>query len=301
MAGELLASTQVVVLGLGLMGGSLALGLRRRAAAVLGLDPDPEARRLALARGAVERAEARLAPLLAGEAPETLLILAAPLGAILDWLERLPQELPGGARVLDLGSVKLPVLRAMQALPEGFDPLGGHPMCGREVGGMANAEAGLFGGATFALTPLERTSARLRALAGELVQALGAQPLWLRAETHDAWVAATSHTPYLLANTLAAATPAEARPLVGPGFRSASRLAPTPLSMMGDVLRLNRDQILPQLRRVQARLAALESALEARDWPAVQALLEAGAEQYRALVSENGAAGADAVQPYIAP
>lgn len=283
-----LVKQQVLVFGLGLMGGSLAWRLRRQGVRVIGIDPDEAACHLAMQRGAVDQAVKSFFDLIMQpDQKPPLVVLAAPVSAILQLLSDLPALIPGPAMVLDLGSTKVEILRLMNDLPERFDPLGGHPMCGKEQGGMANADSDLYVGATFALTPLERTSPQMRELALEVVRALGARPLWLDAETHDRWVAATSHLPFLLANALAAGTPLEAAPLIGPGFRSTARLAPTPLSMMLDVLMTNRECLLLEVHRYQQCLSALETALSAGDRSDLQQLLKAGADRYHALLAQQ--------------
>jgi len=276
----------VAILGLGLMGGSLALALRGRCAALIGVDPDPQVVELALSRRVVDRAAVSPHGLLS---QADLVILAAPVGAILSLLGALPDLHTGTAVVLDLGSTKRDILNAMQALPPRFDPLGGHPMCGKEKASLASAEAGLYRGAPFALTPLERTTPRARRLAEQLVQAVGARTLWIDAETHDRWVAATSHLPYLLANTLAAATPLEAVPLVGPGFRSTTRLAPATLTMMMDILTTNGENILESLQRFRETLDTIEHSLNIGDMETLRLQLAQGANSYAALVSVEGA------------
>jgi prephenate dehydrogenase len=238
------------------------------------VDTDPDTRYLAEQNRVVEQVSADPAELLQ---EADLIILAAPVHAILALLRKLPAMHPGPAVVIDLGSTKRRVAAVMQALPERFDPLGGHPMCGKEKGSLAQADAQIYRGARFAFTPLERTSLRARAIADELAHAVGACPLWLDADTHDRWTAATSHFPYLLSNALAAATPEEAAPLIGPGFRSTSRLAATPPAMMGDVLMTNRDNVLAALRRFRTSLDALEACLENEDWDGLQACLAQGA------------------------
>jgi prephenate dehydrogenase len=253
-----LPSARVAILGLGLMGGSLALALRGRCASILGYDPDPATLELARRRQVVDLA--------AGEPGEILpqaevVILAAPVGAIIRTLTDLPRLHPGRAIVLDLGSTKSQVTRAMAGLPDRFDPIGGHPMCGKETSSLANAEATLFQGATFAFTPLERTTRHARALAAELARAVGSTPLFLDPQSHDRWVAATSHVPYLLAAALALATPGEAAPLAGPGFRSATRVAAASPAMMIDVLRTNRNNILEALAGFRLQLDRLEADL----------------------------------------
>jgi len=278
----------IAILGLGLMGGSLALALRGRCTGLIGIDPDPQAVDLALARGVVDQASVSPHKLLS---QADLVILAAPVGAILSLLRALPDLHTGMAVVLDLGSTKSDILNAMKALPPRFDPLGGHPMCGKEKASLAFAEDGLYRDAPFVLTPLERTTPHARSLAEQLVQAVGARSLWIDAETHDRWVAATSHLPYLLANTLAAITPLEAGPLVGPGFRSTTRLAPASLTMMVDILTTNRENILESVQRFRQTLHTIELSLKAGDMETLRIQLAQGAANYAALVSNEGAKG----------
>ena len=253
-----LKATRCCFLGLGLMGGSLAQALRPHCAALHAADPDPAARSLAQQNGLTDTITADPAAML----PRCdLLILAAPVRANIAFLRRLPEMHPGPLMVLDLSSTKREIVAAMSALPPAFDPLGGHPMTGKETSGLAHADPAMFRGAPFALTPLERTSPRLRALALEILAAIDARPLWLDAETHDRWVAATSHLPYLLAAALALATPDEAAPLIGPGFRSTVRLAGSHPAMMLDILATNRTPVLQALARYRAALDDLETAL----------------------------------------
>jgi prephenate dehydrogenase len=271
-----LAHQTVAIVGLGLMGGSLALALRGRCAGLLGVDHNPAVVEQAAAMGLARRVSTSPDEIL----PQAgLIILATPLSAILRLLEELPGLHPGPAVVLDLGSTKRAVVEKMAGLPPCFDPLGGHPMCGKERSSLAEAEAGLYRGAPFALTPLGRTSPAARRLAEELVDAVGARPVWLEAEEHDAVVAATSHLPYLTAAALASITPPEAGVLVGPGFRSTTRLAETPLSIMLDILRSNRPNLLSGLQRLQRQVAYLSRLLEAEDYPALAAELEQAARR----------------------
>jgi prephenate dehydrogenase len=253
-----LAELRVAILGLGLMGGSLAMALHNGCKTILGCDTDPEILALARQRRIVDFADSDPAKILPGS---DLVVLAAPVRAILDLIEALPHLHLEKAVVLDLGSTKVQITRAMEGLPQRFDPVGGHPMCGKETFGLKHADPAIFRGAAFALTPLERTSHFARRLAEELARTIGASPLWLDATTHDAWAAATSHLPYLLASALALATPFNAKPLVGTGFRSSVRLAASEPSTMLDVLTTNRDQVLEALTKFRTQLHDLESML----------------------------------------
>jgi prephenate dehydrogenase len=282
-----LANARIAILGMGLMGGSLAQALRGHCAALLGVDPDAHTLSMAQRMQIVDQLStdpAEILPL------ADMVILAAPVSAILRLLHDLPDLHPGPAVVLDLGSTKASIVGAMETLPPRFDPIGGHPMCGKEVTTLANAEPDLFRGSTFAFTPLARSTDQARSLAGQLAHAVGAHPIWLEAEEHDRWAASTSHLPYLVAAALAAATPAEVTPLIGPGFRSTTRLAGTSPELMLDILMTNRNYLLAATGRFEGQLRLVRDCLESEDWPALLELLTQGVDR-RDELSAGGDAG----------
>src|SRR5688572_17156992 len=224
-----LANCKVAIVGLGLMGGSLASALRGRCREIVGVSRSPETIDFALTHGLIDR-EATFE----ASSDCDLLVLAAPVRTILTQLDQLAKSNLRSAKrsstvVIDLGSTKTQIVSAMQALPPRFDPVGGHPMCGKESSGITNAEATLYQGKTFVLTPLPRTSPAALALAHELIAAIGSVPFVLPAEEHDALVAVSSHLPYLVATTLVhtAQTRDDARlwKVAASGFRDTSRLA----------------------------------------------------------------------------
>ena len=277
-----LAEARIAILGLGLMGGSLAMALHGRCAALFAVDPDPATRALALERGVVEQVSARPEELL----PEAnAIILAAPVRAILAMVAELPRWHPGRAIVLDLGSTKAAICAALEQLPQRFAPLGGHPMCGKEKSGLANADPNLFQGAAFALCSLKRTPPAAQVFASELVQVLGARPEWMQPAAHDHLAASTSHLPYLAACALALATPPEARILVGPGFRSTTRVAAAGPGVMSDVLHTNQTEVLAALERLRSQLAALEADLRQNNESALWQRLSQAATCQQQLVS----------------
>ena len=265
-----LADSRIAIVGLGLMGGSLALGLRGKCATLYGIDPHPATLELARSQHIVDEANADPAKLL----PKAdLIILAAPVPSILQLISRLPSCTPNPCIVMDLGSTKRLIVEAMAGLPEGFDPIGGHPICGREKLSLAYAERTLYYAAPFLLTPLERTSPRALSAAHQIIEALGAKAKILDAGEHDRILASTSHLPFLLSSALALATPQEVASFVGPGFKSTSRLAGTPASMMLGVLQTNRENVLSALRGLQSRLSEMEAALSANDSLKLESLL----------------------------
>ncbi len=275
-----LESQRVAIFGLGLMGGSLAMALHGKCMELIGIDPDPETLAFAAAHQIVDRTSDDAMTVLADA---TIIILAAPVRVNLRLLEEIPVMHLGAAKVLDLGSTKSLILQKMSLLPDRFDPIGGHPMCGKENGGIINADPSIFYGAPFALTPLSRSSDSIRRLAEQLVHEIGSKPVWLDADTHDRLVAATSHVPYLIANALAGATPAETSSLIGPGFRSTTRLAGSSIGMMSDILWTNRENILTSLERFQDRLKLVQSMLVSEDEAKLHETLCEGRESYYSL------------------
>jgi prephenate dehydrogenase len=276
-----LSTARVAVLGLGLMGASLAMALKGGCKSLLGVDPDQQVLTLALERGIVSMASAdprRILP------QSDLVILAAPVGEILNLIETFPSLHPGPAVVIDLGSTKSRIVEAMAGLPDRFDPIGGHPMCGKESNSIVNADPDLYKDAPFALTRLPRSSTRACRLAEELVHKLGARPVWLDPISHDRFTARTSHFPYIVANLLALITPPNASILVGPGFRSTTRVASTPTSVMLDILMTNRFEILSALADFRLELDLIESYMANLDQVSLKELLEMGASRRQGLL-----------------
>jgi prephenate dehydrogenase len=265
---------KVAIVGLGLMGGSLALALRGKCASVLGIDSNPQTLEVALQQQVVDEV---CSP--ASQFRADVIVLAVPVKAVIQWLASLPDLHPAPAVVIDLGSTKRQILLEMQKMPQRFDPVGGHPMCGKETSGLANADSNIYKNAPFALVALERTSPAARIIAQKLALMIGALPLWMDPLEHDRQVAATSHLPYLVANALAFVTPVDAANLAGPGFKSTTRLASSSPQMMLDILTTNRENILAVARQFRNRLESLEHVLETNDGDALQELLSAGARQ----------------------
>ncbi len=273
-----LADSKIAIIGLGLMGGSLALGLRGKCATLYGIDPHLPTLELALSQHIVDYADSDPANLL----PEVdLVILSAPVPAILTLLEQLPSFTPNPCIVMDLGSTKKLIVESMSRLPERFDPIGGHPICGKEKLSLANAERTLYYAAPFLLTPLQRTSPRALSAANQIIEALGAKSKVLDAVEHDRILAATSHLPFLISSALSLATPQDVTPFVGPGFKSTSRLAGTSSSMMLGVLQSNREDVLNALHKMQTQLAEIEFTLSAKDFTKLESILDEAQNKYQ--------------------
>lgn len=294
-----LRQLHVVVVGLGLMGGSLARALHGQVGRLTGVDPDPNARQAALAEGV---AQATL-PDVAGLRwqPSDLLILATPVQTCLSIVQHLPRLAPQGCQVFDLGSTKAAIVAAMDDLPPSFQALGGHPLCGRETSGWGTGSADLFRRQTFVLCPTQRATPALRDTLLALIAAVGAQPLWLPAGRHDQIVALTSHLPYILAALLIQQTAqaAEADPAIWPvsggGLRDTTRLAGSDPTMMRDILLTNRQALIATLGDLQGNLADLKRALIFNDHDALAAWVAAAAARRRAYWQAKWESESDAV------
>ena len=278
-----LEKSRVAIVGVGLMGGSLALALRGRVAALYLADPDPETRALARAWGLGDTVAAH---------PEEavrhadVILLAAPIRAMLEIIPRLAEWVHHPAVVMDVGSTKVAVCRAFETLPPRFDPIGAHPLAGKTHQGLSHADPRLFAGRPFVLSPLPRTGPRAKGFAQTLVTLLNARPVWMAPETHDRLVAFTSHAPYLLSLALTLAAPGESRAVFGPGFESGTRLAGSSPRMMLDIMMTNLDAVLEALEAVETVLEQARVALEQGREADLYALFQEALERHRKWFSD---------------
>ncbi|MDY7079024.1 MAG: prephenate dehydrogenase [Chloroflexota bacterium] len=263
-----LVDTRVSIVGLGLMGGSLAGALRAKCRTIVGVARRAETIETALALGLVDQGTTDLA---SGVREADVVVLATPVRIILRQLAEIGPLLPEGCLLMDLGSTKTEIVAQMARLPDHVQPLGGHPMCGKEKSGIEVADPALYQGRTFILSPLERTSEAALAAGIALAEAVGARPLVLEPERQDALVATVSHLPYLLACALVATADATtsadpaAWEIVAGGFRDTSRVAGSDVTMMVDILMTNRDEVLRAMYVYRAQLRDLARLVEAGD------------------------------------
>jgi prephenate dehydrogenase len=261
---------KIAVLGLGLIGGSLALALHQASLAkqIAGYDVDPDVTRQALTREAITQMCTTVE-----EAVQQadLVVLAAPILALPELFERIAPMLKPGALVTDTASSKAQVLTwAKTLLPPDVVFVGGHPMAGRENSGIEAAEARLFEGCTYCLTPTLQTPSEAIARLSEVVIRLGANPLALDVEEHDHLVAGISHLPFVLSTALvqtlgAARDWPQMTRLAAGGFRDMSRLAAGNPTMYRDICLTNREAILSWLDALAQQLESVRSLIATSD------------------------------------
>jgi prephenate dehydrogenase len=280
-----MAIQQLTIVGTGLIGGSLALGPKKRgfSGRIVGCDREPV---LAQAKslGAIDLGMED--PCQAARGSEVI-VLATPVGAILDLLERLGPLLSAESLITDVGSTKSEIVARAYAVfgqQAATRFLPGHPMAGKERGGIEQAEPDLFQGAVWLFTPMAGEMSVSRAagsisglgigLAGEWVEwvtRLGARVLTLDAARHDRLCAWVSHLPQMLSTALAASLEEEfgddpeLQAIGGRALREMTRIASSPYSMWRDIALTNTANIQDALLRLEQRLAHLRENLRTRE------------------------------------
>jgi prephenate dehydrogenase len=272
---------KLAIVGVGLIGGSLGMAVRkdRLADTVVGVGRNPATLDLAQRLGAIDSFTTDFA---IGVADADLVVLCTPIFQILSDLDRLPSLVSGGAVITDVGSTKGEIARAGdRAFPDGrFVP--SHPMAGSEQAGVASARPNLFHEAVWALTPTEATDPSAVKLVRNLAQAVGARTIPLNPDDHDRAVALTSHLPHVLAYALAARAEAESGQnprlfdLAAGSFASGTRVAASSPDLWRDIAVTNRSALLQALRAYIAALGEVETALAAGDDDNLLALFTAG-------------------------
>ncbi len=262
---------RLVVIGLGLIGGSFAKGMRESGLCreVVGVDLDAESRRMAVELGVVDRCEAELAAACQGA---SVIQLAVPILAMEKLLAALAKLDLGDAVLTDVGSAKGNVVRAARlafdGLPARFVP--GHPIAGSEQSGVEASNAELFRRHKVILTPLEQTDPAALSLVDTLWRALGADVEHMAVEHHDEVLAATSHLPHLLAFGLVDSLAKRSENLeifryAAGGFRDFTRIAGSDPVMWHDIFLANREAVLRTLDTFRSDLDALRDAVDAGD------------------------------------
>lgn len=260
---------RMVLVGTGLIGGSVGLGVRKSypRLPVVGYDENGQAARAALQRGALSVIAGSLDDAVKGA---DLVVLAAPVDSMPETCRVLADVVDESAVVTDVGSAKQTVVTHGEAA-FGDRFVGGHPMAGSERHGIEAADGRLFQDAWWILTPTSATSSSAYSTVAGLVRLLGAKPVAIDPLAHDALVARLSHLPQLLASTVvdvaAAAGDRDALlGLAGNGFRDVTRIAASNPELWTAVFRSNKDAVMDAVAALQERLSAATGLIERERW-----------------------------------
>jgi len=272
------AHERAVIVGVGLIGGSIALSLKAHGWHVAGLDADQDRLAAALDEGIIDES---------GDDPEaTLIVIATPAGAVVGAAEAMLAQHPGlDVVVTDVAGIKATICSSLD------DPrfIGGHPMAGSEQTGLSGARGDLFLGASWVLTPGPATPPGPYARLAGIIRSMGAQPLALEPSDHDRLVAHVSHVPHLVAASLmnqasgAAEDDAALLQLAAGGFRDMTRIAAGQPGIWPDVCVENAPAILEALDALAAQISAVRHALSTGDRTTILTLLERASRARQAL------------------
>ena len=249
-------SRRAHVVGLGLIGASVALALQEQGWTVSGVDHDEEITSVALSTGVISLTE------LSSDAD--LVVIAVPAGVVASVAASILESIDSPSLIVtDVAGVKGSIVDRV------LDPrfLGGHPMAGSELRGLSGARSDLFAGSTWVLTPTDRTSAEAYSVLHGVLREIGANVVAISADDHDRLVAVASHVPHLLAGSLmneasqVAEQDAVLLQLAAGGFRDMTRIAAGDPSIWPDILFENREAVAQSLSSLEARLRGLREAL----------------------------------------
>ncbi|HUK89608.1 MAG TPA: prephenate dehydrogenase [Blastocatellia bacterium] len=274
----------ILVVGVGLIGGSFAMAARRFGLAdrITGLDNSTQLEE-AVSAGVIDGAEEGF-----GSSGSTcdadLIYLSCPVRSIIAFLRESGRFVRPGTLVTDAGSTKREIcLAADESLPQGVRFVGGHPMAGSHLSGLGSSSPDLFQGAPYAVVPAQNSSAEDIEQVAELARALGASPEILTPSEHDHAVALVSHAPQLLSTALALSTPTggdvqRLTRLAGKGFSDCIRLAAGHWPIWEDICRTNSDEIDFALMNLIRELELLRLNVKTGDFKSLGNSFIAGSE-----------------------
>ena len=275
---------QLGVIGCGLMGGSFALALKRAGLVrrVIGYSKSPSTTEQAKRLGVIDTAAESALLAVSGS---DIVLIAVPVAATEATFKAIRHLVEPGSLLMDVGSTKRDVVDAARRVLK--DRIGSfvpaHPIAGKEVSGIAHADASLYQGRQVILTPLAKTSPELVQKATDAWAGIGAQVLRMTPENHDAAFAAVSHLPHVLAfaffNSISR-QPAgkDYLSLGGPGFRDFTRIAASNPDIWRDILMANREEILKQSQQFRHTLDAMEHVIKTGNMEALEALIRNASE-----------------------
>ena len=275
---------QLGLIGCGLMGGSFALALKRAGLVkrVVGYSKSPSTTEQAKRLGVIDIAAESALLAVSGS---DIVLLAIPVAATEATFKAIRHLVEPGALMMDVGSTKRDVVDAARRVLK--DRIGSfvptHPIAGKEVAGIAHADASLYHGRQVILTPLAKTSTDMIQKATDVWASIGSQVLRMTPENHDAAFAAVSHLPHILAFAYFNAVSRQPAgrdflSLGGPGFRDFTRIAASSPEMWRDILMANREEILKQTQRFRHALDAMEHVVKTGNTEALEALIRSASD-----------------------
>lgn len=262
------------IVGVGLLGGSVALAAKRVGLAkkVVGLGRNPERLQAAVDAGVIDEFLTELPESAAWD----VVVVCTPVDRIAADVVRIAAVSSAGTMITDVGSVKESICEAVEraGLPEGVQFTGAHPLAGSEKAGFENARADLFDGRVTVVTPCNNAASSAKITAESFWKSLGSQIVEMTPRHHDEALATTSHLPHVVAAALTSALPESDRPLTATGFRDTTRIAAGDPDLWVAILLENVAAVSTSLDRFSESFGQFQRAIENRDADELKKLLQ---------------------------
>lgn len=266
---------RIDIIGLGLIGGSLAQALSLAGHEIAGFDVDADVRTSALQCGMIH--DASTAESIAAQS-EVMILATSPLAALAS-MDNIVSIMRPGAIITDVCGVKRPIIQAMDRLPDTTRAVGGHPIAGKASGGLSAADPALFQEAYYAVVPSARSDPDSLEVVSRLAAEIGAQPIEIDAARHDAVVALTSQLPQVVSTALSISLEgAHDSDLRGSGLAGMLRLAAADEGLWKEILTLNREEVARALDGLMDVLVRARADIQAGNAEATEAFIRRGRE-----------------------
>ncbi len=272
----------VAIYGVGLIGGSIGMALRKRNLAnrIVGIGRNASRLRTAEDLQAIDQGYTDLSDV---PTPD-IVVLCAPVQLLPSHCEAVSEQFPQ-ATITDAGSTKQTMVEEIERRTPDAQFIGSHPLAGSDRSGVEHSNPDLFQGRMVIVTPTPQTPENLEPVVTQFWEALGANTVSMQPDVHDQALAVTSHLPHVVAAALAAETPERFLNLTAGGWKDSTRIAAADLEMWTQILQENNQNVLSALRGMQSRLKEFEKALDDNNRESVERLLAAGKQRRDALGS----------------
>jgi prephenate dehydrogenase len=260
----------VAIVGIGLIGGSLALAIKEKklASEVIGVSRHKKNLSLAKKIGAIDIGSQHISAVRHAD----LVIVSAPVGAILELAPAIAKVIKPDCIVFDVGSTKQEIVSAFDKLCNNF--VGVHPLAGSEKRGVANSDAALFEGSLCIVTPTKHTNRDALTKIRQLWSAIGAKVAILPPDTHDTILSFVSHLPHIAAFSLVNAVPREYLRFASTGFKDTTRIAASDSEIWFDIFLSNRKELLKAIGAFEHNLSRIKSAIVNNDKESLRGIIE---------------------------
>jgi len=261
---------KVAIVGTGLIGGSMALAIKKKRLAneVIGVSRHKETLSTAKKNGVIDRGSQDLNIIKDAD----LVVLAAPVDTILNLAEPISKIVKPGCIVTDVGSTKREIVARLEMVFPGY--VGSHPLAGSEKRGVVNAEAGIFCGTLCILTPTRRTDKQALNKIKKLWDALGARVMLLPADSHDKILSFVSHLPHIAAFSLISIVPAKYLKFAASGLKDTTRIASSDSQLWSDIFLSNPKNINTAISLLEDALSRIKTAIQKKDRKLLASILK---------------------------